>query len=472
MIEMTLRLNKTEEKVKTYLRQHLLIESGMHVCVCFSGGMDSAVLLRMLVHMRDVLQIRLSACHFNHMIRGEEADRDELFCKQLCKQLNVPIFCGRADVMALQNQTKLSLEEAARDVRYAWFCKLASEQGIDRMATAHHKSDQAETVLFRITRGTTVSGLAGIPSMRDRFIRPLLCLAKEEIEAYANAFSIEFQTDSSNLSEQYTRNYIRQTVIPSLERINPSATNAIVRLSGYASDDDRFITSFLPPYADIQDVSDLPMAIVRRTVARNFTLFSDKTLCYQHLDEICDALYAKIDKRIGLSEGMVAVIRQGCFYFEKCSPRIVPSIENGTLTEGITYCCEGRVRIIFCKNQADLIRHYLALCNNKNEIVYNLSTEILLSFEKICGMIRYRSRQQGDRVVLRGINRSVKKLFSEKKVLISLREMIPVFFDERGILCIPFVAVSDRAYCTCERASHFLRVDVINEHSRKVVEVL
>ena len=472
MTEMTLRLNKIEEKVKTYLRQKLLPQPEMHVCVCFSGGVDSTVLLWMLYRFRNELGIRLSACHLNHMIRGEDADADERFCIRVCEELNIPIYCGRIDVPGLKELNGLSMEEAARDARYTWFGEIANVHQIDCMATAHHQNDQAETVLFRMIRGTTVSGLAGIPSARDIFIRPLLCLSKEEILFYANAFSLEYQTDVTNDSEQYTRNYIRQTVLPMLAKINPSVSDAIVRLSEYAAEDDALIASLLPAYDEVQYVYGLAPSVVRRVVTRNFGVYAGKTLCYRHLDEICNAAKSLCRKRIGLPGGYDAILSNGYLSFEREKQTPYVKIEDGVLKDGINYCCNGLVRMIVCKNIPSEILYYLSLCDSKNQIVYNLSTEILLSFEKICGMIRYRSRHEGDRLLLHGVNRSVKKLFSEKKIAVSLRQMIPVIFDDSGILCIPHVAVSDRVYADAQHATHYLRVDIFDEHNRKVVEEL
>ncbi len=469
---MTLRLNKIEDKVKTYLRQKLLPRSEIHVCVCFSGGIDSTVLLWMMHRLRDELGIGLSACHFNHMLRGAEADGDEQFCVQICKQLNIPLYCGRADVANFHMENKISVEEAAREMRYAWFCETAHAHGIDLMATAHHQDDQAETVLFRVIRGTTVSGLAGIPPKRDIFVRPLLCLTKEEICFYANELSLNYRTDLTNFSEQYTRNYIRQTVFPVLKSINPSVSDALVRLSKYAVEDDCLISSLLPQYEDVQNVQGLPQGLLRRIVARNYSVFSGNTLCYQHVDEICNAACLGLDKRIGLPDGDIAVVSGGYLFFEKESSDTVYEIENGVLEEGITYACNKKIRIIFCKNQPHEISRLMENSSCEKEIVYNLSTEILLSFDKIYGMIRYRARQHGDRLRIHGINRSVKKLFSEQNIPIHLRQMIPVFWDDVGLLCIPHVAVSDRVYCDAEHATHYMRVDLIDERSRKVVKSL
>ena len=159
-------LNKTVEA----LRKHNMLGEGMNVCVCLSGGADSSVLLHVLFALRDQLGITLSACHFHHGIRGEEADRDQSFCRTLCRGYGVPFYTTKEDLPALQPKSGLSMEAFARKKRYQWFEELGKAHHIHRFATAHHLEDNAETVLFRVIRGTTVAGLSGIPAAKSRRI--------------------------------------------------------------------------------------------------------------------------------------------------------------------------------------------------------------------------------------------------------------------------------------------------------------
>lgn len=468
MNEMMRQLNKTEETVKTFIEKNSLIAYGMHVCVCLSGGVDSCVLLYILHHLRQLMAFRLSACHLNHMIRGEEAQRDEIFCKTICRTLEIPFFSKRIDVPALQSENGKSMEETARDARYAWFSELGEKKGIDRFATAHHKNDQAETVLFHILRGTTVAGLAGIPVKREKIIRPLLCLSREEIEEFASRNAILFQTDSTNYSVLYTRNYIRHTLFPILKHVNTAAVDALARLSVYAAEDQAFLETMLPAYELEQAVSSLPDAILRRTIARNFTLFAGKTLCYRHVDEIFKFVRENRNGKVGLPGGYDAVIIEGRLLFKEHPALLYEPLQEGALKEGVTVLCGGAVRITFLKGNA-FFREEQEVFDESDEFVYNLSTEIHLSCERIYGMMRYRSRLPGDRVLLHGVNRSVKKLFSEQKVPVDLRQIIPVIFDDAGIVCIPFVAVSDRAFVGETNAGYLLRVEIADSNARKVV---
>lgn len=445
--------HNAEQTVLAYLREHALLEKGMHVCVCFSGGVDSSVLLRILLSLREELALRLSACHFHHGIRGEAADRDEAFCVSVCRDLGVPLYRGSADVPALARETGKSLEEAARDARYAWLASLGKKEGIDRFATAHHKNDQAETVLFHLLRGTTVSGLRGVPPKRGDVIRPLLSLSRAEIESYAGEHGISFCTDESNYSLLHTRNYIRYTLLPVMERVNPAAVEAILRLSRYASEDEEALAAILPPYADPQPVAGMPAAVLRRVAARNFTVVSGKTLCYMHLDAICRTGIEGRDGIIGLPGGYRAILSGGMLRYASDDPKLLPPLESGVLQDGVTLLCGGALRITLLRSEPAE--------QPKDEFVYNLSIEMPLSYDGICGMIRYRCRQSGDRLRMRGVNRSVKKLFSESKVPVSLRDRIPVFYDDDGVFCVPFVGVADRVYVQGSApASLKLRVEI------------
>lgn len=455
--------NTIEETVLSYLHSNALIEKGMHVCVCFSGGVDSSVLLRILLSVREELGIHLSACHFNHQIRGENADRDEAFCASICRELCVPFFRGGADVPALARECGKSLEEAARDARYAWFSSLGKKERIDRFATAHHKNDQAETVVFHLLRGTTVAGLRGIPPRRGDIIRPLLGLSRAEIEAYAREHEIPFCMDETNASECHTRNYIRHTLFPAMERVNPAAMEAITRLSRYAMEDEEAFNALLPPFANPQPVAGLSTAILRRVAARNFTAYTGGSLCYRHLDAICLAARENRDAVIGLTGGYRAVLTDGMLRYEVVSPVSLPPLESGVLHEGETLLCGRFLRITVQKGEESFLGaqpEVPAPCASDSKFIYNLSTEIPLSCDGIYGMIRYRCRLAGDRLHLRGVNRSVKKLFSESRVPVSLRSYIPVFYDEAGILCIPFVGVADRAYVPEGKAPASLRIRV------------
>ncbi len=451
---------KLERRVAVFIESHGLFERGMKVCVCFSGGMDSGVLLHLLKQLQKEFGIRLCACHFQHGIRGAEAKRDEAFCRSVCKSMEIPLFCGEADVPTLQKGSGKSMEEVARDARYAWFRKLQKEQGIDRFATAHHKTDQMETMLYRMIRGTTVAGLRGIPEKRDAYVRPLLCVSKAEIERYAKAVGLSYVTDSTNEQEQYTRNRIRKTLLPTIEQINPAAADAFSYLSECAAQDQAYLDSLLPAYQTKQSVTGLPMAILRRVVMRNYTVYTGLSLCRVHIEKLCRVAASGEDRVVDLPNGCLAVFQNSCLRFEECRKEPYPSLPCARLQEGVTLLFDGALRITYGKQLPQ------RKCESADEIVYNLSTEISLSCDGIYGMISYRSRRPQDALLLHGMHHSVRKLMQEKRVPVQIRNLIPVFYDRDGILCVPFVAQADRTWSADRQNQMLLRVEIA-EHEWK-----
>lgn len=453
------RQNNVEAAVLKVLQDCDAAGNGMHICVCFSGGMDSAVLLHILCSLQSELGIRLSACHFNHQIRGKDADDDEAFCRRVAAKAHVPFFCGREDVPALQRASGRSLEETARDARYAWFSSLAQTEQIDRFVTAHHLNDQAETVLFRLIRGTTTDGLCGIPLQRDRFLRPLLQISREQIQAYAQEHEIAYRHDETNDLQQYSRNYIRHTMLPMLEKLNPSVLDSLLRLSEAAAEDRSFFASVLPSYEPEQQVGGMPDALLRRVLSRNFHIFCGESLCTKHIARIREAVRSGEDVTLSLPNGKFARVRQGALSFFASSSLGELPLEAGVLQAGSTLLCDGTVRISYAPDGSEQLKE--ACVQN----VYNLSTEFPLSCRGIYGMIRYRKRMPGDRLCLHGVNRSVKKLISEHKLPHDLRERLPILYDDAGILCVPFVALADRVFAKDDARDDVcrIRVDCITE---------
>lgn len=217
------------------IEDNQLISQGDTVTVALSGGADSVSLLHMLVSVREEYNLTLYAAHVNHLIRGDEAKRDEIFCKALCQKCDVELFVKRVDVPALAKQLKISEELCGRNVRYEFFDELAKAKN-SKIATAHTLSDNAETLIYNITRGTSVGGLCSIPIRRGYIIRPLIYCDREYVENYCVQNSLEYVTDSTNLTDDYTRNRIRHNVITELKKINPSFEATAKRLCEDAAD--------------------------------------------------------------------------------------------------------------------------------------------------------------------------------------------------------------------------------------------
>ena len=216
------------QKVKKYIDEQHLLSIGKYspkIIVGLSGGADSVVLLYILRQ----LGYECIAAHCNFHLRGEESLRDEHFAIDLANSWNIPIYKQDFDTQLIAKQKGISIEMAARDLRYEWFEQLRKEQNAEAIAVAHHQGDTIETLLLNLIRGTGLRGLTGISSKNGNIIRPLLCASKQEVLQFAEENELSFITDSSNLQEDYTRNKIRLSLIPLLQSLNPSVHLALLR---------------------------------------------------------------------------------------------------------------------------------------------------------------------------------------------------------------------------------------------------
>jgi tRNA(Ile)-lysidine synthase len=231
------------EKVLHYIRERGLLRAGDRVAVAVSGGADSVALLRILLELRSELGIVLGVAHFNHQLRGDDSDADEQFVAELARQHELLFFASRADVREHASASKLSIEHAARELRYQWLTTLAREQNFDAIATAHNADDQAETVLMKFLRGAGTRGLAGIHPMLIRdgihIVRPLLETSRAEIEDYLHALNQLWREDHTNRDTRHTRNRIRRELLPLLERdYNPNLRQLLSETAEIARDEE------------------------------------------------------------------------------------------------------------------------------------------------------------------------------------------------------------------------------------------
>jgi len=224
------------------LRRYAMVAPGDGVVAGVSGGPDSVALLDLLFRLREEFNLRLTVAHLNHMLRGREAEEDAAFVAGLAARYGLPFTGERVDVRAYRAVHGGSLEEAAREVRYAFFARVAGETGAARVALGHNADDQAGTVLFHFLRGTGPAGLKGIPPVRGLFIRPLLTVRRAAIEAYLAERGLTARLDRSNVRPVYTRNKIRLLLLPLLEKeYNPRIVDALGRLAEVCREEDAYL---------------------------------------------------------------------------------------------------------------------------------------------------------------------------------------------------------------------------------------
>jgi len=220
------------EKVRNYIKENRLLDPEDRVIVGFSGGMDSVTLLDVLLS----LGYHCVAAHCNFHLRGEESERDAAFVKQWCEHIGVEMVSVDFDTYRYATTHKISIEMAARELRYEWFEDMRKQHHANVIAVAHHRDDLVETVLLNLIRGTGIRGLTGISPKNNSIVRPLLCVSRDEIEAYVDDRKLPFIFDSSNSDDVFVRNFLRLNIMPLLEKINPSVKNAMYRTARHVGE--------------------------------------------------------------------------------------------------------------------------------------------------------------------------------------------------------------------------------------------
>lgn len=424
---------------------------GKHIAVALSGGADSVSLLLALCSLSQTGGFNVSAIHINHMIRGAEADRDEEFCVKLCGSLSVKLYTAHIDVPRLARQSGQSIELCAREQRYKTFGAYSKNYGIDYIATAHNANDNAETVLYNILRGTGLDGICGIPTKRGNIVRPILKMTRAEILSYLNECKQDYVIDSTNLENDYTRNYIRNVLLPSAAKINGDAVVALNKLAHIATVDCEYLNNEVRRFLNTDDcrLSALPPALQARAVrslCADACGFSPES---KHVYAICEGIPKGGEKRFSLSKSCVAVTCNGYLRFEKAGKKPF-TLAPTALAVGDNIYADGRVCVelvngAFKKPIEQAERLFFAASFDKSSIV---------------GQLKLRTRKIGDSFVVRKMSRNVKKCLINKKVPVSLREVLPIIYDDAGILFVPFIGVADRVYNINSTDTYNVRVSI------------
>ena len=325
-----------------------------------SGGADSVTLLRVLMMLSEKYGFSVTACHINHMIRGEEADRDELFVRNLCKMFGIKLFVKRADVPKIAGDTKKGLEEAARDVRYEYFSKLCAKGEADYIATAHNACDNAETVIFNITRGCGIPGICGIPVMRDNIVRPLLYSSRGDIEDFLILLDQPYVTDSTNFEDDCSRNIIRHRIIPVLRELNPAVINQITRLSELAGRDNGYLecTAKENMTDEITALAKLDDAVLSRIIGIKYSEKCGNMPGMTHIDMLCGEIKKAAKNNCGerkafdLPGNIKAVFECGRLYM------ISGSTNDNNLLAFIYFIIDSPEHMIFSEAFVKILNEY------------------------------------------------------------------------------------------------------------------
>lgn len=413
------------------MSEPLLPRDGAILCAV-SGGADSMCLLHM-IYSRG---IKVVAAHFEHGIRGEESLRDARFVESWCREAGIDCVIGHGTVPSYAAERGLGLEQAARELRYAFLEKTATEQGCKYIATAHNADDNVETVIFNLARGGGTLGLKGIPRERGYFIRPLLDMSRREIESYLEKNAIPHVEDGSNASDDYSRNLIRHHVTPVLRRINPELHLAVERTAKLLEQDEDCLgamaDSFIREYYDgeslpVSELRQLHRAVSSRVLRR----LCNESLSFEHVEQALKLLEGTERKYLDLP-GQRLCRQQGRLYF---SPGEIVSIPDRELIPGRWTAVP------------ELGLELLAEYGDNDAEVNGLFKTCRLKCENICSSVYCTGRKAGDRLrpAGRGCTKSLKSLFNEAGYTRERRSRTLVLRDGKGILAVLGMCLDERA---------------------------
>lgn len=407
------------------------------VVVCgLSGGADSVCLTLCMSLLSKQLGLTVEAVHVNHSIRGYESDHDEEFCRSLCKKLGIKLTVFSVDVPAYAKDNSLSLEEAARLLRYDAFRKCSENKII---ATAHNADDNLETSLFNLIRGSGIKGISGIPPVRDNIVRPLLSVTRNEIELFLKENHLDFVTDSSNLSVDYTRNKIRHKIIPLLRELNPSLVKTAVSSLDVLRDENAFIDEEVASAVNncrdnlrLYKLSEYPSIIRRRCIAQ---LLNDMAVPYNNERLKKCELIALNGGKLNVSNNLY-VVSDGNVLELKVIDKNEKVQLSKKLIIGENSIFEGKIL-------------FTEIVSSKNINIYQIadfdSAIYYLDYDKLVGETVLRNRRSGDKIVLfrRNFTSSIKKLINEK-VPKNLRNELCFIEDELGTVFAECIGIADR----------------------------
>lgn len=421
--------------------------------VAVSGGPDSVTLLHALHTASSKLGITLAVAHFNHCIRGEQSDMDEVFVKDLAREFGIDFYTGRGDVPAYSKETGMGVEEAARELRYRFLYETAASIGANKIALGHNADDRAESVLINIIRGTGIDGLGSIRPIRDNLVRPLIDTFRYEIEAYIKETALPYRVDESNLDTVYTRNRVRYELLPLLEHnYNPNIKSALIRLAEIASAQSDLVSGLASQvitdirYRDSIDVNLLlvhPEAIQYQIIRGEIERVKGdlKDITFEQADRIIKALNEEQSFTITLPPGNIYARKEGnsfCIYRQQEIEQVAP-FEHKIHYPGVTDIPEADIVI-----HADIVESPKPCKAPLNEA--------LIDMEAVKGELKARNILPGDRIMPFGMQASKKlqDVFVDKKIPREVRAKSIAITDDEKILWVPGIILSESARVTSD----------------------
>ena len=397
-------------KVKDYIKQHNLLNSNDLYIVALSGGADSVALLLFL----DEMGYQVHAAHCNFHLRGAESDRDEASCESLCLQKNIPFHRIHFDTLTYAETHHVSVEMAARELRYGYFEQLRKDIGASGICVAHHRDDSVETVLLNLIRGTGLRGLTGIQPRKGYILRPLLCVSRQEIEQYLQERGQEYVTDSTNLVADVLRNKLRLQIIPLLQTLNPAAIDNILRSTEHLAEAQLVLDSIS---YKLKDVKQLYFSELEEFGSREYALYEWAKQYGFNGPQVKDMLTAETGSVFSSSMGYDLLVDRDSYLVE---PKLKPYKEVRIPEEG-TYILDEITKIKVKKCPAYV---------SKNPSVATLDAQ------KVAFPLTVRRVEEGDRMQPYGMRgtKLLSDLMTDCKLSLFDKRRQLVVVDAQGVV--------------------------------------
>lgn len=428
--------NKVVETIKKFN----MLNNGENIVVGLSGGADSCALTHILARLSEKMDLHITAVHINHGIRGEEAERDERSAEEFCRRLNIEFIAYHCDIPSEAAKRGIGEEEAGRLVRYEKFYETAEKKNGAKTAVAHNMNDKAETLIMNLCRGAGMKGLAGIKPVSGSIIRPLIFCTRDEIEKYCDDNNIEYCTDSTNLQNEYTRNKIRNILLPWLsENINPAAAMNMANASELLREEEEYLESkaedrykkFLKDSGDgfvSLNVDGLASehSVIRRRVLRIAlrSLRPDmRDFGRKHTESAEDILMGDTGRRISLPGGITVSKGYGLInilYDREKQGAFCYDIEPGKKY----FIKETESYVLLSLNEEKNIKNAVNICTKK------------IDYDKIKDKIQLRTRQTGDFISIKNGRKRIKDIFIDDKIPSDKRDSYPLLVCGKSVIIV------------------------------------
>lgn len=428
--------NKVIETIKKFN----MLNNGENIVVGLSGGADSCALTHILTRLSGKMDLHITAVHINHGIRGEEAERDERSAEEFCRRLNIEFIAYHCDIPSEAAKRGIGEEEAGRLVRYEKFYETAEKKNGAKTAVAHNMNDKAETLIMNLCRGAGMKGLAGIKPVGGSIIRPLIFCTRDEIEKYCDDNNIEYCTDSTNLQNEYTRNKIRNILLPWLsENINPAAGMNMANASELLREEEEYLESKAQEQYKklLKDSGDgfvslnadglaSEHGVIRRRVLRIAlrSLRPDmRDFGRKHTESAEDILMGDTGRRISLPGGITVSKGYGLInilYDREKQGAFCYDIEPGKKY----FIKETERYVLLSLNEEKNIKNAVNICTKK------------IDYDKIKDKIQLRTRQTGDFISIKNGRKKIKDIFIDDKIPSDKRYSYPMLVCGKSVIIV------------------------------------